>query len=205
MAVRPSVPRMEGLDDRGHRSMKRVSTKGREVCMITTTGLPVAMTASSSACWWAGRSRWAREVPSPYCSQSSPSITTATSAARAVATAPAVSPAARLQWVANPAAAVTRTPGPDAGWSVGEARRDHPRQAGILGVLPVRLMGGEAADHRHRPHRGFQRQDGVLVLQQDHRLAGDFQRGLPRFCRAEVALGEGGRSRSPPRRDPCAS
>ena len=85
-----------GLDQRRRAPSTRVRSSGRPLKSTTTTGLPVAATASRSSSCMPGRSRSLRALASPLISRVSPRASTTWSAAWAAATA-AAKPASHPQ------------------------------------------------------------------------------------------------------------
>jgi hypothetical protein len=137
------------------------------------------MRASSSACCTGGRSRWGARcaladllaILAEHDDDDVGGLRRAHRAGRVAGGEVAVGGEARREGDGNVGAE-------KAGELVGQFRRADPRQAGIVGILPVLLVGGGAADDGDGAHRGAQRQGLLVVAEHDDGFARDRQRGL---------------------------
>ena len=82
-----SLPGNQASTMAGTRVLAQLMSSGRPLSSTSTTGLPVATTASSRACWLPCSASDATEAASPLMLARSPSTSTTTSAARAASTA----------------------------------------------------------------------------------------------------------------------
>src|SRR6266850_321410 len=109
VAFPDSTPRYQSSTIAATCSAAHSRIKGRPFMSTSTTGVPVAATASSSCCCTPGRPRYARLAASPLMSCRSPSTRIATLARRAAATASA-NPAVDVSSIPAPRAYTTSVP-----------------------------------------------------------------------------------------------
>ena len=128
----------------------RCSARARPFFRITTTGLPVAATASASACCGAGTMMSVRDCPSPDIPALSPIASSTTSAARAAATAASIPPG-RPSSTPEPAVTVMEAGVGDRGAHAGrQVHRlrvvavHHPGPGEVVQALRERTDDGDA-------------------------------------------------------------
>ena len=102
MAWPPSVPLYQVSSMASALALSHCRSSGRPFIRTRTSGLPVALSACSSARWLAGMSRRVRLEDSCDMPRDSPTAATITSARRAAATASAImSEGGRGSWITS--------------------------------------------------------------------------------------------------------